>query len=554
MLEPASNAEKMAAAGASRPPRRVLAKLGALARGQVGELALLLSVLGLCVTVRLLRLQPIELYDDEVMRWSFVRQWFYDNSFRRGVWTHHMARFGVNAPLFVVQAFVGRHGAAYYVWPIASFALQVLLSFAVAKRLAGRAAAVVAALLLSVFAGLDRGASQILPDAFGGTAMTLVLYLLIRHHDAPTHQRRAWLLAATAAFVWAYEIKESNLLFLPGLVLAVWQLKRRFRDALVLLLVLAACIAVETLLYWSLTDYSSRFAIVGEAHGLVHGTFWGLFERFTRLEPPWQMLFWTWLASVVALARSPDPRTRALLLLPVGFVFLLTFLVRGLDPLLIWTNFYSRYFEPAAPLMAIAVGIFLTEAVKRAWSERVPLRLRAASSRVLGHGTPLAIGACFGVAALEYAAFRDFFEHPLGETRRIASITNDAYRRNLPIVVERAPAGLIEERRARPLKVIYGIYLDDRAIAISPLARQGRLPDVLEVMQDGERYSYLLQDPSAYSDLDVERYVTQGCALLAREMFGHLRATPGVPSLALRERNTLPARCRAPERRAARRE
>ncbi len=520
-----------------------------VARIDLNEVALVLSLVVLSVAVRLLRLQPIEYYDDEVMRWNFVRQWFHDNSFRHGIWTHHMARFGINVPLFFAQLLFGRHASVYYVWPIASFALQVAFVYLTARRLGGRGAGVVAAILLSVFTGIDRGASQILPDAFGATALVVLSYLLTRYHDASSERRMPWLFGAAAAFIWAYLIKESNLLFLPGAALGVWLLRGRFRDGVWFTLLVFGFIALETLGFRLLTDYSSRFAIVGEAHGDIRGTtFWGLFDRFTRLEPAWQMLVWTWAAASIWIVGSSDKRARVVVLLPAAFLFFLTFLVRSLDPLVIWTRFYSRYFEPTTGLMTIAIGLFVHESLGRAWRERVPERVRAWFSPSSRFGAAPWIFACLLVGLVEYGARDPSQESALAETRRISRIVNDTYRRNLPIVMQRSKRREHEERRVRPLKLIYGVYLNEAQIMSSPLAKQGALPDMLEVVKDSKKYSYVLHDPAAYAQGQVEEWVERGCALVVTEAKKHLLAAPGVPSLIVERTEKLPANCEPPAR------
>jgi hypothetical protein len=497
----------------------------------------LLAVLALCVFVRLLRLQPIELYDDEVQRWHFVRQWFYDNDLRQVTWSHHMARLGVNVPLFLVQAVFGRDARVYYVWPVASFTLQVLFTYLTAERMAGRGAAVVAALLLSVFAGMDRGASQILPDAFAGTALILVCYSLVRYHDAAPNRRLPWLLAGAAALVWAYTIKESNLLFVPGTLLGVWLCGGKRRDLAAVAGVLAIAIGIETLAFRLLTRHPSRFAIVGEHHGDIPTSFWRLFDRFSQLEPAWQMLFWLWVPAALWLWGSADRRARMVVALPASFVLLLTFLVRSVDPLIIWTRFYSRYFEPVAALFALAVALFSVELSRR-------LAASWRSPRWQGRGGAIAIGACLLVGLLEWAAVDTFYEPALRQVERIATVTNDAYRRNLPIVQSLAAPSEPEERRARPLKLIYGVYLSDVAIARA-VNRRERLPEVLEAVHDGKRYSYLLREPTAYRAGEVEAWVERGCAVVVSEEPRYGLAAAGVRSLVLRQRR-LSSACQAP--------
>ena len=508
----------------------------------------LACLLALCLLVRVLRLQPIEYYEDEVTRWHFVRDWFYSNSFRHGPWTHHMARFGVNVPLYFAQLFLGRHASVYYVWPVTAFALQVALVYLATKRLSGRAAGVFAALLLSLFSGMDRGASQLLPDGIGAAAIALVFYLLVRYQEPEAKHPLRWLVGAGLAFVWAYEIKESNLLFVPGLCLAVWLCRGRFRDGVLFACILFAGIAVETAYFRIFTDYSSRFAIVEESHGIATAkNFWALFDRFTRLELPWQLLVYAWLLSTLWLLGSRDKRRLMLVLIPGTFVFLLTFMVRGIHPLVIWTRFFSRYFEPCAPLFVISVALFLEEAARRIWSAHAPARVSALPVTLGRWPVACTLGVCSVLGVLSYVAEDSQLPSPaLTEARLISSITNDAYRRNLPIVQKRAKRGELEERRVRSLKAVYGIYLNDKVIVTSPAAKGGALPDILDTVHDSARYSYVLYDPRAYSEREIEEWVERGCALVVTEAQDHLNAAPKVPALILTQTEKLPDTCQPP--------
>ncbi len=544
-------AERRPEAGKGSPGPTLLTRLRAWVESLDGtELGIIAALLALCVLVRLFRLQPVEYYDDEVSRWQFVRQWFYDNSFRHAPWTHQMARFGINVPLYFVLALLGRHATVYYVWPVASFALQVLFTYLTTKRLAGRGAAVLSAVLLSVFTGMDRGASQLMPDGFGGTGMILVMYLLVRFQDKDAEKPLRWLIGAALAFVWTYEIKESNLLFLPGLCLGVWLARARFRDGVIFGAVVIAAIAVETLGFRLLTDYSSRFAIVQEAHGIATvKSFWNLFERYTRLELPWQVLIYTWLIAVLWLLASRDRRIHVLVLVPALFMLLLTFMVRGTDPIVLWTRFFSRYFEPAAPLFVVAVALFAADLARRIWETHAGARGQAFQSKLVQQPALLTLAVCALVGLAERGISGATIPNAsLLDTRRISSIVNDAYKRNLPIV-QKSMRDQGQERRVRSLKALYGIYLNDRVIATSPLAKKGQLPNILEVIQESKHSSYVLYDPSAYSARQVEEYVESGCALVVTEKKDYLNAANKVPSIILKQDGKLPSHCAPPTRR-----
>jgi hypothetical protein len=515
---------------------------------QAAEHALIvLGLVGLCVCVRLLWLEPIEISGDNTYKWNFVRQWFHDNDFSHAKWNHHMARFGINLPVFFVQALSAETARAYYVAPIASYTLQVLLVYALGRRLGGPAVGVISGIWLTIFTGMNRDASQLLPDGFGGTALVLTVYLMVRYQESVEAYRLRWLVATGLAFVWAYFVKESNLLLLPGVVFATWLCRRRWQDAALVGGMLAAAFVLETMSYRIFTDYTSRFAIATEEHGQIPITFSRIFDRFTRLEPPWQMLVWTWMVSLFGLLSTKDDRIRALLVIPVSFVFLLTFLFRSVDPLILWTRFMSRYFGVTLPLMIVTVVFFCAQGVRNAWPVYVPEQFRGWPARVARYGAPLSFGCCALVALVVYKwDTRPLSQHPLRQIPAISRVVNDAYRRNLPIVQEKEKS---REERARGLEAIYAVFLKQDLILKSDLSKDGRLPNVQEVVRYQESkkkgwvYAWLVRDGRVYDRDQVKKLDEDGCALrvnIEDARFFELKP------------KALPERCKAPTTRVDR--
>jgi Dolichyl-phosphate-mannose-protein mannosyltransferase len=510
-------------------------------RASIEQLLVIAAIIALCVYVRWLRIEPIEIAGDNTYKWNFVRQWFHNNDFSHAKWSHHTARLGINVPVFFVQAFSAETARAYYVTPIASYVLQVVLVYLLGQRLGGRAAGLLGALWLTVFTGMNRDASQLLPDGFGGTALALFFYLLVRYHDAVETKRMRWLIGAGLAFVWAYFVKESNLLFLPSVVVATWLCRRSWRDAALVAGMLALAFVLETACYRSFTDYSSRFNMVQEAHGSVTVQFPQLFDRFTRLEPPWQMLFYSWLASAFSLVASRDARIRGLLLIPASFIFLLTFLVRSFDPIVLWTRFMSRYFGAPLPLMIVAVSVFCIACARAAWPVYAPPRLLPLAGQAARYGTAISVSACALVAFVTYKwTDRPAADNPLRQIPHITRVVNDAYRRNLPIVQDKERA---REERARGLETIYAMFLKQKDILTSSLSKDGRLPDVEEVVQyersrKGWEYGWLVRDPAVYSKREVHKLDDDGCAVRVRIVDGRFFKL---------ESDLLPPHCRAPE-------
>jgi Dolichyl-phosphate-mannose-protein mannosyltransferase len=519
----------------ARPSRAwssaLMAKVRAL---DLDEPLIIVSLLSLCVLVRVLWLRPIEVYWDATAKWHFVRQWSFANDFEHARWTHHMARLGVHLPTYLVQLVLGTATRVYHVVPIGAFALQTLMVYLLGRRLSGRAAGVIGALFMSLSPAMNRSASQLLPDGIAGTAAVIAGYALVRFHEEEGRARLRWLVAGALACAWAYAIKESSVLLFPGMCLAVWYSRGRLKEGLLFAGMLAAYGALETLGFRLFTDYSHRLAIIQGGHGYYPPTsFLGLFDRFNRLEPAGKLLFWMWFASVFYHLRSPDKRRRLLLIVPLGFILLLTFMVRRIDPLTVWQSAKPRYMAPAMGLMVVGAAVFVVDVLKRAggaWHWQPPKRAAAFIGSFAGVSTFL---VCASLGAVTYVRERPYLaEHPFVTQRRNAIILNDAFRRNLPII-ERA-------RNPRGLNTVYGIYLKSTYLAQSDLARDGWLPNI----QDGvrstrigkRRYGYVLRDASRYERGELAKLVKRGCAIVV--------TAPGSVHLNVTEK--LPDRCRAP--------
>jgi 4-amino-4-deoxy-L-arabinose transferase-like glycosyltransferase len=171
------------------------------------ELLILVPILALCCVIRWYRITPVDFYEDTVNKWHFIRQWFYDNDFSHATWTHHMARFGVNVPVYMVQLFFGRSPYAYYVAPFLVYVGQVLVLYYLGRRLGGRPVGVMAALIRATFTGMDQGSNQLFPDGFGGLAALIACYFLVRYEESSDQNLMRLVVATGLAMVWEYLIK-----------------------------------------------------------------------------------------------------------------------------------------------------------------------------------------------------------------------------------------------------------------------------------------------------------------------------------------------------------
>jgi hypothetical protein len=533
-------AEKQEPTGGPAAPRsgaaRVWGELRTWARSDDAQDGLLvLGVVLLCVFVKVLWLPPVDMYWDAGAKWHFARQWSYANDFSQAHWSHHMARFGVNVAAFLAQKLLGGASSVYYVAPVAFFTLQTVLVYLLSRKLGGRIAGLIGALFLIFSPAFTRSASQLLPDGMSTTAVVAAGYALVKFHEAEGKRRLRWLIGVGLFCCWAYSIKESCVLLLPGVGIAVLLSRRSFKEAFIVAGVVAGYALLETAYFSLFTPYAHRLAVVQEEHGFYPPSqFWDLFDRFRRLEPPSKVMFWAWFVSVFYHAVTRNKRLWLLMILPAGFVFFLTFLVRSIDPLIVWQSAKPRYMAPAMGLMVVGASVMITDVPRRLW-----LRLRL--PRVVANfpGLIYEMRGVLGVllcAALGYRAYREIAltDRPwrtLQELRRDSSILNDALRRNLPIV----EYGV---KNPRGLNTTYAIYMSAKLLARQEIAKPGWLPNI----QEGVRYDrrrkffYVVRDASVYNAREIKRYVEAGCGIVVKAR-GRIR---------LSTRRKLPAECRAP--------
>jgi hypothetical protein len=500
---------------------------------ELDEVLIVSSLLALCVLVKVLWLTPVDMYWDAGAKWHFVRQWSYANDFSHAHWSHHMARFGVNVPAYFAQLLFGSSARVYYVTPVALFTIGTLFVFATARRLAGLGAGVLGALFMTFFTGMTRSASQLLPDGIAGTAAVIAGYAFVRFHEEQGKARARWLVGIGLACVWAYAIKESSVLLFPGVVVAVWLSRRSYKEAALLIGVLALYALLETAGFRLFTPYAHRLAVVNEEHGLYPPmTFFELFGRFASLDAPFQMLFWLWVASVLVDLSSGNRTKKLFLLLPLGFVFCLTFAIRRVNPIVLWESFKPRYMAPAGPLFVVSVSVLLASSLKQAWGRLEYPRLRLVDRFVVQNAALSTFGLCVALGLASYLYEQPHLkEHPLVTLRQQAQILNDAFRRNLPIVEQAS--------NPRGLNTVYAVYMRAEYLAQSNLAVGGRLPDIQEAVRfldRRKRHAFILRDDSAYRRGELQALIDAGCAVTVR----------AGKTLTLSTGSKLPEECKAP--------
>jgi Dolichyl-phosphate-mannose-protein mannosyltransferase len=510
------------------------------------DIAIMVALGVLCLTHRIQTLEPVNTGGDAATKWQFVREWFFKHDFAHAEWNHHMTRFGVLLPAYVAQLLLGHGIRAYYAAPLAACVVQVIFVYACGKRLSGRLAGVLAALLLIYTSLMATAGSQLLPDLFTGTYGIVMTYLYLRFADAQGKARTAWLVgSALVAFV-GYLAKETMVFFYPGMAIAIWiaaskhgereavPFNAKLKPLLLFFGVLLVGLALETLAYRVFTSYHSRASIVVASHigngdegGRADTTFWKLFDRYLHIDKGWVLAFYVFLPCWLGLLGfAKNYRVRGLLSVVGSFFFLLTFLVRSVNPLLLWQRFMSRYLDPTAPFVQLVTALFVALVVDQLWQERGNGK---AWQHVERHGRTLLLVLCIALSASSYLDLKQEGPRAFSQGSELSEITNDAYARNLPIVIRRARAG--GPAYARDVMAIYAIYIDPSA-----LQRKGRLPSFEEAKRVSGSLTYLVKNPREYSGAKLNQMLEAGCALEVRE---------NTPTMSVSPWGVLPSSCDA---------
>ena len=526
---------------------------GALAwlRANAQDLVIGLSLAALCLVHRIETLELVNTGGDAATKWEFVRQWFYAHDFSHAEWNHHMTRFGVLVPAYFAQVFLGHGLRGYYAAPLCACLVQVLFVYACGKRLSGRLAGVLGALLLIYTSMMATAGSQLLPDLFTGTYGIVMTYLYIRYADAQGNARTAWLVgSALVAFV-GYLAKETMVFFYPGIAIAIFLAGRHaareltgkayWKEALTPLVlfcsVLFLGLVLETVAYRVFTQYHSRAAIVvashignGDESGRADTTFWKLFDRYLHIDKGWVVAFYIFLPCWLGLLGfAKNYRVRGMLSVVASFLFFLTFLVRGINPLLLWQRFMSRYLDPMAPFVELVTGMFIALVLQQLFAERGNGPVWKKLERLPRYGVVFVVALCAGLGASSYSELKADDHHPFTTGTELAEVTNNAYARNLPIVIHKGHGA--GQSYARDVLAVYAIYLDPKQ-----LVRNGSLPSFDDAKRVSGGMTYLVKDPSSYSTAKVNALVDAGCAIEVHE---------STPSMTISPWGILPPNCDA---------
>jgi hypothetical protein len=422
------------------------------------ENAILLLIMSFAVFFRLLTVVNINTSGDEASIWLYAKKLYYGLPYVSNHWSHHAARFGMIIPVYLVQLLIGTHPDVYFVTPLLFFFIQLFFLYRVGVRSHGISAAFLGSLLLITFPQMFQHAVQIRPESFCATYTIISVYLLFLYGDSEKHPVSFLILSAIFMFL-SYMAKITSIFFIPGSLIAIWVLRKRFSHALLYGAVLFFFFIIETALYYSFNGFPlGRLSIIMGSHlqnKNLHPllSFWDLFGRYGEMTLYWKIYFSLYLLSagfLIALARRilSNRKILSVLLISSSFFFFITFAISSIDPLIPAMSYNHRHFVLVSPLMMLVIAYAAIELFNLG-KERSVFIMHLRDMPLLRRVQPVTryalltiLLAIFCLSAYitviplfpKYARKSFFLDHPFWQTYIYHRLLNNAYKKGTPIV------------------------------------------------------------------------------------------------------------------------
>jgi len=483
---------------------------------------------------RLVTLERIENGGDPLDAWFFVRQWVHGDPVSKGGMNHHFARFGMHWITWLVQQCFGSDPRFYYVPQLIASSGCVALAYVLGRLLHGRLCGVLTALWLMLLPLFHISSCQLRRGIFEtmyGLAASCCLLVYLERKDA--RSERVWLVACAIVTFLGYLTEVSFLYLTPAMALAIWLSKRRWQEVALFGGVLFALFLVETAFYALLTKYSSRIGVLASPRGqlglIEHDPgvpFSYLLERFTEARSPTKLVFYPFFVTGGVLAVRGRPGPKAVALAAFSFCFLITFVVRSIEPLRVFEDNHDRYLLLAMPLAIACTLVVLLELFERT-SAKLRLERFVPRPEVVAAGGAVLLASLFAWLAADAWANQPSND-ALAETDRTYALVNDALARGLPVIgdADRADA----KAKARTMHWLYKGFVQDQFIVSDGQLKSFNYTRSLGVLDARHRYFPPNAEPALVQALD-----DADCAVRLRLSGTFVRVQP--------DDRRLPSRC-----------
>jgi len=319
----------------------------------------LLLLILFVATTRVLLLQMIGVGGaDPIGNWFFARQIFHGLDYEI---FHRSARFGTIIPLYLSQLLFGDGPLVYYVAPVFASIILSLFQYKALRIFNGELFSFIACVLTAVFPEIIKRSSHPGVEIFSTTFCMIALYYILKFEKSTqSNENCRFTLGVSSLFVFfMYMAKEDSLFLFPILLIYVWSIRKDKKDLVIFMSVPFLLFVAETFLYATFSDFPIGRLSVITSHVSSDDIYAldsliGLFGRFSsiHMDPSWQFsLFLVVPCGVFLLYTEKKRQVRLFVWMLSLYLFLMTFLLKSINPIIPFNAFRSRYLTIIAPII-----------------------------------------------------------------------------------------------------------------------------------------------------------------------------------------------------------
>lgn len=412
------------------------------------DFILLIAFVVFTLLVRLGTLMPIDTGVDVRDYWESAQA--LANGSKYPELTHRTVRFSVILPIAASLKIFGDTPNSYYILPVLNSVIQTLLFYAIGCSVRGPLTGFISAIFITIFPYMIRNGSQLLPESFSLTYITIAFFLFISYLKNPAYSYRKLSIIGLIIFI-SYEAKITNVFFLPGFALSLFLAKRSIRQALFVCIVPFFLLIVETLIYRYVSSYPFGQLQVIAANHLSNNAALkelDLFDLFSRYASPNLQLYWQIpfllfaISSVWYLTKMKDALILQSLIIPGIFFFLgITFAVKSINPIIPAEPFINRYFTVVlSVVIPVVVSAFIDVSCHFSISKYFHIDLSVGK-----YITALTLFLVFGGLISSFAPLPstlrrylpspfDWDKHPLALNENYYRIVNEGWNNGMPLI------------------------------------------------------------------------------------------------------------------------
>jgi hypothetical protein len=182
---------------------------------------------------------------------------------------HHIARWAINIPVYLIQKYISIEAYAYYIWPFVAATGAALFSFLILEKIRNWKVGIAGAALVVLSEPMLRLGTQFLPMTGAVAYLLGMLYFLIRWHY---HGRINNLIASCLFLFLGWGAKVTSIYYLPAILFYIYYFSdtNKLKNSFLYLGIFIFLLTIETILFYILYGiHYGRLEIMTASHSAI---------------------------------------------------------------------------------------------------------------------------------------------------------------------------------------------------------------------------------------------------------------------------------------------